>query len=77
MAGILTRIFVRLVARHDMQGGKNLLHLKRGCLLSPFWTGAMLLATVDATPIILRVLAGIKAELLVSVELDVEKNSCI
>jgi len=75
MAGNLTRIFVRLVAGHDIQEGKNLLHLKRGGLLSPFRTGAMLLASVDATPTILRVLAGIKAEL--SVELDVEKNSCI
>lgn len=75
MAGNLTRIFVRLVARHDIQEGKKLLHLKRGCFLSPFKTGAMLLATVDATLTTLCVLAGIKAEL--SVELDVEINKFI
>ena len=43
--------------------------------MSPFWTGAMLLATVDVTLIILYVLVGLKAEL--SVEFDVGKNSRI
>jgi len=70
-----TKSFVVKIERRkgDLMVGN--LNLKRRCFLSPARTGGMLLATVDAVLTILCVLAGIKTEL--SVELDVEKNSRI